>query len=217
MFSVENPAVCALTKEIAASIGIDLEVDFVVKGAHTLKKFANEKDEMGAIVDGKLKSASDYDYIVLQEQSTAPVNDYKSFSGGVESLLNKINDTQKDCKVYLYATWGYPSAISEGSIFSSVSKMEELIRDAYHKCGEELSLPVSNVGEAFTYVFENYSNINLYISDEKHPSYAGAYLSSCVRVANMFNVDVREVSFNGILDEAMANILKETAYKVVFE
>ena len=217
MFSVENPAVCALTKEIAASIGIDLEVDFVVKGAHTLKKFANEKDEMGAIVDGKLKSASDYDYIVLQEQSTAPVNDYKSFSGGVESLLNKINDTQKDCKVYLYATWGYPSAISEGSIFSSVSKMEELIRDAYHKCGEELSLPVSNVGEAFTYVFENYSNINLYISDEKHPSYAGAYLSSCVQVANMFNVDVREVSFNGILDEAMANILKETAYKVVFE
>jgi hypothetical protein len=33
----------------------------------------------------------------------------------------------------------------------------------------------------------------------------------------MFKVDVREVSFNGNLDEATARILKETAYKVVFE
>ena len=217
LFSVDNPAVCALTKEIASTVGIDLEMDFVVKGAHTLKKFANEKDEMGSIVDEKLKAASDYDYIVLQEHSTNPVNDYKSFSAGAESLVNKIKSTQTNCQVYLYATWGFPSAVSETSIFSSVSKMEELIRNAYHQCGEELSVPVSDIGEAFTYVYENYPNISLYGSDDKHQSYAGAYLSSLVHVANMFNVDVREATFNGILDEATAKTLKETAYKVVFE
>lgn len=217
LFSVENPAVCALTKEIASTVGVELEMDFVVKGAHTLKKFANEKDEMGSIVDEKLKAASDYDYIVLQEHSTNPVNDYKSFSAGAESLVNKIKSTQTNCQVYLYATWGFPSAVSETSIFSSVSKMEELIRNAYHQCGEELSVPVSDIGEAFTYVYENYPNISLYGSDDKHQSYAGAYLSSLVHVANMFNVDVREATFNGILDEATAKTLKETAYKVVFE
>ena len=207
----------ALTKEIASTVGVELEMDFVVKGAHTLKKFANEKDEMGSIVDEKLKAASDYDYIVLQEHSTNPVNDYKSFSAGAESLVNKIKSTQTNCQVYLYATWGFPSAVSETSIFSSVSKMEELIRNAYHQCGEELSVPVSDIGEAFTYVYENYPNISLYGSDDKHQSYAGAYLSSLVHVANMFNVDVREATFNGILDEATAKTLKETAYKVVFE
>lgn len=217
LFSVENPAVCALTKEIASTVGVELEMDFVVKGAHTLKKFANEKDEMGSIVDEKLKAASDYDYIVLQEHSTNPVNDYKSFSAGAESLVNKIKSTQTNCQVYLYATWGFPSAVSETSIFSSVSKMEELLREAYQQCGEELSLPVTNVGEAFTYVYENHPNISLYGSDDKHQSYAGAFLSSCVHVANMFNVDVREATFNGNLDEATAKVLKETAYKVVFE
>lgn len=217
LFSVENPAVCALTKEIASTVGVELEMDFVVKGAHTLKKFANEKDEMGSIVDEKLKAASDYDYIVLQEHSTNPVNDYKSFSAGAESLVNKIKSTQTNCQVYLYATWGFPSAVSETSIFSSVSKMEELLREAYQQCGEELSLPVTNVGEAFTYVYENHTNISLYGSDDKHQSYAGAFLSSCVHVANMFNVDVREATFNGNLDEATAKVLKETAYKVVFE
>lgn len=217
LFSVENPAVCALTKEIASTVGVELEMDFVVKGAHTLKKFANEKDEMGSIVDEKLKAASDYDYIVLQEHSTNPVNDYKSFSAGAESLVNKIKSTQTNCQVYLYATWGFPSAVSETSIFSSVSKMEELLREAYQQCGEELSLPVTNVGEAFTYVYENHPNISLYGSDDKHQSYAGAFLSSCVHVANMFYVDVREATFNGNLDEATAKVLKETAYKVVFE
>lgn len=217
VFSVENPAVCYFTKELAATLGIDIEMDFVVKGAHSLKKFANANDEMGSIVHEKLKASSDYDYIVLQEHSTTPVNDYKSFSAGVEALNNKIKDTQKDCKTYLYATWGYPSAVSETSIFSSVKKMEELLRDAYKKCGEEQSLPVTNVGEAFTYVYENYPNISLYGSDDKHQSYEGAFLSSCVHVANMFNVDIREATFNGTLDEATAKVLKETAYKVVFE
>lgn len=216
LFSVENPAVCALTKEIASTVGVELEMDFVVKGAHTLKKFANEKDEMGSIVDEKLKAASDYDYIVLQEHSTNPVNDYKSFSAGAESLVNKIKSTQTNCQVYLYATWGFPSAVSETSIFSSVSKMEELLREAYQQCGEELSLPVTNVGEAFTYVYENHKDINLYWKDDKHQSYAGAYLSACVHLATIFGVDVRSANFTGDLDNKTATTLQEVAYNVVF-
>lgn len=217
LFSVENPAVCALTKEIAASVGINLDMDFVVKGAHTLKKFANEKDEMGSIVDEKLKASSDYDYIVLQEHSTTPVNDYKSFTAGVEGLVNKINSTQNNCKIYLYSTWGFPSAVSNSSIFSSVSTMEGLIRDAYHKCAEEYSISVTDVGKAFTYVYENHPTISLYGSDDKHQSYTGAFLSALVHVANMFNVDVKESTFLGNLSEQTASILKEAAYKVVFE
>lgn len=217
LFSVENPAVCALSKEIGASLGIDLEIDFVVKGAHTLKKFANKNEEMGKIVDEKLNASSDYDYIILQEHSTTPVNDYNSFKSGVESLVSKIETTQNDCDVYLYATWGYPSAVSSSSIFSSVKTMEGLLRDAYKKCADECGVKVTNVGQAFTEVYENHPEINLYGKDDKHQAYTGAYLSSCVHIANIFRVDVREATFKGELDEKTANTLKETAYKVVFE
>lgn len=217
LFSVDNPAVCALSKEIGSSLGIDLEIDFVVKGSHTLKKFANKNDEMGKIVDEKLNSSSDYDYIILQEQSTTPVNDYNSFKSGVESLLAKIETTQTDSEVYLYETWGYPSAVSSSSIFSSVKTMEGLLRDAYKKCATECGVKVTNVGQAFTEVYENHPEINLYGKDDKHQAYTGAYLSSCVHIANIFGVDVREATFKGELDEKTANTLKETAYKVVFE
>ena len=216
LFSTENPAVCALTKELADSLGMSIIVESVVKGAHTLKKFSNEKDELGSIVHEKLTKSSDYDYVILQEQSTTPVNDYNSFNLGVSSLVSKINQTQKDCEVVLYSTWGFPSGVSSSSIFSSVSTMEELIREAYDKCANENDLKVSYVGEAFTYVYENYPNISLYGSDDKHQSYAGAYLSAGVHLSTLFGVDVRESSFIGILDQSTADILQEVAYDVVF-
>lgn len=216
VYGVDKPGVAMLTKEIGNSLGLGVEIDFVVKGAHTLKKFASETDEMGAIVDEKLKANNDYDYIILQEQSTTPVDNYNAFNAGVAALKEKINKTQTNCEIYLYATWGFPSGVSAGSIFSSVSDMEKLIRDKYIECAQENSLKVSHVGEAFTYVYENHKDINLYWSDDKHQSYAGAYLSACVHLSTIFNVDVRSSTFNGNLSEEVANTLQEVAYNIVF-
>lgn len=215
-FDTSNPAVANLTKNIATDLGLAVEVDFVVKGAHTLKKFADANDEMGAIVDEKLKANNDYDFVILQEQSTTPVDNYNAFNAGVTGLVKKVNETQQDCEVILYATWGFPSGVVAGSKFSSVSEMEQLIREAYIKCGDENNLRVNHVGEAFTYVYENHKEIALYGSDDKHQSYAGAYLSACVHVASLFNVDIRTSNFNGRLDATTASTLKEAAYNVVF-
>ena len=181
-----------------------------------MKKHADENDEIGAIVDEKLKANNDYDFVILQEQSTTPVDNYNTFNAGVTALVNKVKATQEDCEVILYATWGFPSGVVAGSKFSSVSEMEQLIRDAYIKCADEHKLRVNHVGEAFTYVYENHKEIALYGSDNKHQSYAGAYLSACVHVASLFKINVRTSNFNGRLDETTANTLKEVAYNVVF-
>lgn len=213
-FSVENPGVCALTKSLADDLGLLIEVDFVVKGAHSLSKFANEKDEMGSILDSKLKASDDYDYIILQEHSTTPATNYQAFSSGVEALVSKINKTQKNCEIVLYATWGFPDAISANGTFTSVSVMEGLIREAYLNCASENGLKVNHVGKAFTYVYENYPNISLYGSDDKHQSYEGAYLSACVHLATLFNVDVREATYYGKLAKETADILQEVAFNI---
>lgn len=217
LFSVENPGVAAIFKELGNDLGIELEVDFVVKGAHTLKKFANANDEMGKIVDEKLKANDDYDYILLQEHSTTPANDYNSFNNGVVSLLTKIENTQKNCQVILYATWGFPSGVNEGSIFSSVEAMELKIREGYEKCALENNLEISPVGEAFSYIYVNNKDINLYWTDDKHQGYTGAYLSACVHLSKIFGADVRNSQFYGELSEDVAKKLQEAAYKIVLE
>jgi hypothetical protein len=95
--------------------------------------------------------------------------------------------------------------------------MEELIRDGYERCASEFNLRVSHVGKAFTYVYENHKDINLYWTDDKHQSYAGAYLSSCVHICTLFNIDVRYATFNGELDAQTASVLRDTAYNIVLK
>ena len=213
-FNIDNPAVCSLFKELANSMNIDVEVDFVVKGAYKLSQFANPNDEYGKKVDEKLKACDDYEYVILQEQSVTPVNEYNSFSQAVSSLSQKINKTQKDAKIILYATWGYPSAVSANTIFSSVSEMEKLLTEAYEKCAMEVNAKVNYVGKAFTEVYENHKDINIYGNDNKHQNYAGAYLSACVHLSSIFGVDVRNVEFTGNLEKNVAKTLQEIAYKI---
>ena len=211
-----NPAVPLIFKSLADNLGLDVEIDFVVKGSHNLRKFADANDEQGKIVDQKLKASNDYDFVIIQEQSTTPMNNYNNFKQGVEALLNKVKATQENCQVVLYSTWGYPSGLNTSTL-STISAMEALIREGYEKCADEFKLPISYVGKAFTYVYDNHKNINLYWSDDKHQSYAGAYLSACVHISTLFGVDVRNATFNGELDQETATTLKNVAYNTVFK
>ena len=99
MAEIKPAEVSAILKKQLAGVdlGVELEIDFVVKGAHTLKKFANASDEKGKIVDELLRSNDDYDYVILQEHSTTPANDYNSFknmrtpySNNWQKIFNKF-------------------------------------------------------------------------------------------------------------------------------
>ena len=94
--------------------------------------------------------------------------------------------------------------------------MEEEICSKYDSVANKYNLSVHYVGKAFSEVYENHPEINLYAEDNKHPSYEGSYLSALVHIGKMFNCDVRSTSFNGELDENVANTLKEVAFNVVF-
>lgn len=212
-----------LFASIANAADQSVVVESVTKGSHTLSQFADETDEYGKKVDEKLTTYSDYDVVVLQEQSTTPLNDYPGFYAAVESLKAKINRTQDDCEIYLYSTWGYTDLAE--SLSCTIPEAEAKIRAAYEKCADALDLKVSYVGKAFTSAYENYSDtINLYYSDDKHPSYEGAFLSACVHVATILNCDVRASAYMGEVtgDDgtatalATAETIKQIAYDTAF-
>ncbi len=204
----------ALFEKIAESAGKTVRVESVTKGSWNLTKFADENDEYGSVVDEKLKAYSDYSAVVLQEQSARPLNNYSAFLKGARDLKDKIDSTQKNCRVYLYSTWGYAEEAEKRGM--TVTQMEEKIFAAYQKVAKELGVEVSPAGRAFSAVFEAYPDINLYYTDGKHPSYAGAYLAACVHVATVLRVDPRGALFNGELDRQTAVILKAEAYRTVY-
>lgn len=215
----------SLFAEIANSAGAVVEVESIVHGSYNLARYANPDDVAeptddpnmqgdGKTVDQKLRANDDYDVIILQEQSTRPISSYDLFLQGASDLNDKIKETQKDCDVYLYATWGYPKGLD--STYTTVPDMEAALRQAYNNVAKAIGADICSVGEAFTYVYNNYKDINLYHTDDQHPSYAGSYLSACVHAATITGCDPRETTFIGSLDAATAEILQNVAYDIVF-
>ena len=211
--SEENPMVPYLFGKIADNMNISVNVDAVVKSSCTLTKYANDSDEMGAIVNRKLNSAQ-YDFIILQEQSTTPLNSYNSFNEAVKALVNKIERTQNNATVYLYETWGSPTGI-QGTSYKTVTEMTEALAAAYGRCASENRLPVTHVGTAFSYVFDNHSEIEIFADDNRHQSNIGAYLSACCHIRSMLGADPRTCTYygdNGIFGESVCKILQSVAY-----
>lgn len=201
-------------KNIATSLGIAVIVDEVTHGAWTLQRFGDPTDEEGSKVEALLTSNDDYDYIILQEHSTRPVSAYSSFEDGAKSLSDRIKATQKHAKIILYETWGFTNAANSKNI--SIPEYEALLKDAYEKCAKVIGASVDYVGKAFTDIYNNHKDINLYHTDDKHPNKLGSYLSACTHVATIFKVDVRGATFYGDLDHDVCDILKNTAYSIAF-
>ncbi len=199
---------------IADSAGELVVVESVTCGSWNLTKFADVNDEYGRQIDEKLSSASDYDAVVLQEQSTRPLTNYTAFLTAVKTLKTKIDKTQDDCDVCLYSTWGYAEAAAEYG--KTIPELEQSIYEKYALAAEEIKADVCRVGAAFSTVYIGYPDINLYHEDNKHPSYSGAFLSACVHAATILGCDPRAASYTGELDRETADILKQVAYETVF-
>lgn len=185
--TVENPAVPAYFSKILKNFDLNSTIDFVVKGSYKLVDYANPNDEMGAIVESKLTS-NQYDFIILQEQSTTPINNYNTFNNAVKKLKTRISQTQKTAKVVLYETWGSPTAIA-GTDFKTCGEMEMVLRKAYETSATENGCQVNYVGKVFTYVYETL-NINIYSEDNRHQSNLGAYLSAATHARSLFGFDM---------------------------
>jgi len=206
--SEEDPAVPRYFKAIAENLNQEVNVDFVVRESHTLTKFASENDPYGKIVDEKLKS-NFYDYVILQEQSTSPIQNYNSFLTAVTSLKTKIDAHQENCQTILYETWGSPTAI-QNTGYLSVGDMEKDLRSAYERAGDEVGCSVHYVGKAFTYVYEN-SDIDIYADDRRHQNNYGAYLSAAIHVRGLFGFNVSNCTDYAGLSESQCKALLSVA------
>ena len=185
-----NPEVPADFKKIATSFNIDTEVDAICKGSHTLTKFADPTDEMGAKVETAL-TTKQYDYVILQEQSTTPINNYSTFETAVKKLKKRIDETQTNCKTVLYETWGTPyNTTNEPKKYgSSVTEMEAKLREAYTNAGDASGCKVNYIGKAFTYAYDH-EHIDIYNSDNRHQNEYGAYLSAASHIRSFFKIKV---------------------------
>lgn len=187
---------------LAASAGVEIEVDNSCVGSAYLSYFADATNERHGIPFREHLAAKKYDYVVLQDNSGASYEDSKP---AIDILLPLIKENGAEMLLYKrYSSNDDPSQRLDSAYRHEVN---------YSKLAETFGVDrVAPGADAFLICTEKYPEINLYHTDNSHHGAGeGAYLLACVMAIEFLDLDLDKCTYTAGLDEATVAKLKECA------
>jgi hypothetical protein len=146
--------------------------------------------------------ANNYDYVVLQEQSTLLVKNPQRMAENVKLFDGAINEA--GAKTVLYMTWARQFA----------PESQKAITAAYNSIGKEVGATVVPVGLAWQKFIAKRDEPVLYDRDQSHPSLAGSYFAACIFLAVLLKINpVGIVAGSDGLNGSYREILQAAAWK----
>src|SRR5690606_29608787 len=95
--------------------------------------------------------------------------------------------------------------------------MDNLIRNRYIALANDNDALLSPVGAVWRYIRTNYPEIELYTSDESHPSVAGTYAAACSLYSVIFRKDPTTITFDASLPALEAQKIRLATKHIVFD
>jgi len=151
---------------LAGAAGIDMIYQGILRGGVTL-------DDARESAIEEMQSRR-FDYLVLQDQSRRPLNDFNGFLSDIRIL----SDVAREQGVTLV-------------LFSPVVTEDEALQaaltEAYRQAAEEVGAIFVNAGEAWFYAYQTIPGLS--------PSKSGnqAFLAACVFAATLFEVQLTDI------------------------
>ncbi|HYX09221.1 MAG TPA: hypothetical protein VE912_20980 [Bacteroidales bacterium] len=121
--------------------------------------------------------------VILQEQSTRPINNFNLFleyAGKFDTLI-----TRQQAKTMMFMTWAKKDRPQD----------MHLLAAAYDSVSKTLDTQLAPVGRVWEYALNHYPAITLHISDNKHPTLAGTYLTCCIFYYCLFDRNPEENTY----------------------
>jgi hypothetical protein len=162
----------AMVQALAREAGETKQLDWQMfaSSSFTLQNHWNNGAPLQGIRTGN------YDYVILQEQSTGPLDDNADFVIYATKFDVEIKAT--GAKTILYETWALKSA--------PLQDTQNQLNRAYTTLGSQLGAKVSPVGQAWRLARMRVPQIVIFNSDGKHPTPAGSYLIACVHYCVLY-------------------------------
>tara|TARA_B100000508_G_scaffold102004_1_gene80395 strand:- start:18889 stop:20079 length:1191 start_codon:yes stop_codon:yes gene_type:complete len=207
-----------LVADIAKSMGDSLyHVDG--SGGQSIKDHATSQHSLAEI------SSNNWDYVVLQCQSQEaafnPTYVNQNVFPYAKVLADSVNRSGICTKPIFYMTWGRKNGDSRNcqyySPLCSFETMQMELRKNYLKMGFDNDGWVSPVGMAWRHARKKWPNIELYDTDESHPSQEGIYLTACTFYAVIFGKSPVGSTFTNQLNGTDADSLQKAANFIVFD
>ena len=205
---------------LANSLGDDINFEQSTPGGETLEGHSNSPLTINKI------NQSNWDYVILQGQSQrsalSPAYVSTNVTPFAQQLVNLIESSSSCSEPLFFMTWGRKNGDQSYCAFyppvCTFDGMQSRLRDSYLNYGFNNSATISPVGIAWKRVMNQNSNINLYRSDNSHPSQRGTYLTACTFYATIFKKSPIGASFKpSAMNQSTATFLQTIAHQVVLD
>lgn len=194
---------------MANSTGDTLIFDSNTPGGQTLSGHSNDATSLSKIASGN------WDFVVLQEQSqypSFPISQVENSVFPYALILDSIINVYNPCaETVFYITWGRKNGDAQNCPYwppiCTYNGMDSLLTLRYSMMAEDNNAILSPVGPVWKYIRTNFPSIELYQTDESHPSLAGTYAAACCFYTTLFRKDPSLITYNAnLLPEYAANI-----------
>lgn len=206
-----------LIKDIALANGDTLIFDSNCPGGQTFQGHFYDPTTVTKV------TSKPWDYVVLQAQSQEPsfspaqvATQTLPYAIKLDSIIKHYNACSE---TVFYETWGrkYGDA-SNCPIYPPVctyNGMQNRLRSSYKIFADTTHSVLSPVGEAFRKSINLNPTLELYSSDQSHPSIEGSYLAACVFYEVLFHKSVLTNTYSAGILPINETFLKQIAHTVV--
>jgi hypothetical protein len=195
--------------ELARAGGHLVEAQMVANGGWGFSDHMASPDTLTAI------QSKEWDYVVLQEQSTIPAAPYSRTNymyPAARVLVNQIRSA--GAKPVFFVTWGHKNGEPDMGIPNYVT-MQAWVDQGYLAIAQELNVTLAPVGTAWYIAQKDAATPELWQEDGSHPTLAGTYLAANVFYATIFLQSPVGLSYRGTLPKDVAAHLQAIASKAV--
>ena len=208
-----------LFSDLSLSLGDSVFVDTYNPGGYTFEMHAVDANTIA-----KINSRS-WDFVVLQEQSQRPsfppgqvAQDVYPYARQLDSLILLNNPCTE---TVFYMTWGRKYGDQGNCAFwppvCTFLGMQEELRNSYVQMANDNAALVAPVGRAWQSSWTQDSSINLWSSDNSHPSIEGSYLAACVFYETILRKSCVNAPFISTLASLKALFLQQVAHQIVVD
>lgn len=166
-----------------------------------------------------------WDWVVLQEQSQLPsfppsqfMNECYPFA---QELCNMIRQYNPNSKIAFYMTWGRKYGDEQNCQYypplCTYEGMDSLLYARYMIMAQDNNAYVSPVGRVWHTIRDNYPNIELYQSDNSHPSLSGSYAAACSFYSLLFQKNPSNITDDCSVDAGVASTIRQVVTTQVYD
>jgi len=209
-----------MVKQIALSFGDTLNYDQNTPGGATLQMHSTNTQTLSKIPQQQ------WDNVIIQCQSQRPSFSQTQVSNDVfpyaQILIDSIESNSVCTEPIFFMTWGRKYGDQQNCQFyppiCTYIGMQQRLRESYLDMTFNHNATCSPVGMSWKESIAQDSALNLYSSDNSHPSIYGSYLAACTFYATIFKKSAVGSSFWPVsIDSSTAYILQQIGSNTVLD